>query len=89
MKNVERLERLAVRSGLPAQHVRVEHHGKGCGFTLYAYDPTAKGMFDKQPGAWCSVGYYPALHMALHGIPEHVVRFLQERPAAGKAADNG
>lgn len=89
MKNVERLERLAVRVGLPARHVRVEHHGKGRGFTFYAYDPTAKSMFDEQPGAWCQVGYYPALHIALQELPKHVARLLQERPAAGKVAANG
>jgi len=89
MKNVERLERLAVRHGLPARRVRVETTGAGRGFTLYAYDPDAKGMFDKQPGAWCWVAYYPALHIALGLLPGHVARFLQERPAAGEAADNG
>lgn len=89
MKNVERLERLAARFGLPARRVRVEHTGKGRGFTLYIYDPAAKGMFDKQPGAWCWVAYYPALHIALELLPGHVVRFLQERPAAGKLVENG
>ncbi|GIL12524.1 MAG: hypothetical protein BroJett038_12440 [Chloroflexota bacterium] len=89
MKNVERLERLAARHGLPARHVRVECAGKGRGFTLYAYDPTAESMFDKHPGAWFQVAYYPALHIALEYLPKHVARFLQERPAAGEAADNG